>query len=87
MAIRPIPCGTYPTYVMNLPITERWDYDGGGNMIYHGMALPGSLTSDAVWFIEKYTYNASNQPTLHELADGNDLPDNIWDSRSSIAYA
>lgn len=87
MAQRPIPSGSLPIYVMNQPITERWDYDVNNNMIYHGVAIPGSATSAAVWFVEKYTYDGNNRATLHELADGNDLADNIWDNRASLTYS
>lgn len=87
MALKSIPSGSLPIYVMNVPITERWDYDINGNMIYHGIAIPGSATSAAVWFIEKYTYNADNQATVHQLADGNDQSDNVWDNRASLSYS
>ncbi len=87
MASVPLPTGSRPVYIMNAPIVERWDYDGNSNMIYHGVALPCSATSAAVWFIEKYTYDGSNRATLHQLADGNDLCDNIWDDRASLSYS
>jgi len=87
MAIKPVPSGSLPIYVMNVPITERWDYDGNSNMTYHGVAVPGSATSAAVWFIEKYTYDGNNRATLHQLADGNDQADNIWDDRASLSYS
>lgn len=87
MAQIPLPCGSLPIYIMNAPLVERFDYDANSNMIYHGVAAPGSATSAAVWFIEKYTYDGSNRVTLHQLANGTDLANNIWDNRASLSYS
>lgn len=90
MAQKPLPHGSLPLYIINAPIVERFDYDSNNNLIYHGIAIPGSATSAAVWFIEKYTYvnqNGGFVVTAHELANGTDLANNIWDNRPSLSYS
>lgn len=90
MSNKPLPHGSLPLYIINAPVTERWDYDSNNNMIYHGIAVPGSLTSAAVWFIEQYNYvnqNGGFVATSHLLANGNDQPINIWDNRAALSYS
>lgn len=66
--------------------TSRFDYDGSGNVIYTGIAKPGTLSSAAAWSIRRYTYSSGNV-TVVEHADANTLMDNIWDNRASLSYA
>lgn len=67
---------------------RRFAYDASGNLEYEGWAaLPGSLTSAAVWCIRKHTYDASNRLTLSQYADGNTAFDNVWDDRATLTYA
>lgn len=65
--------------------TERYDYDASGNVSYYGCALSANnpLTSQAVWFIKKFTVNGSNQTTLIQLANGSPAANNIWDNRAT----
>jgi len=56
-------------------------------MIYHGQANPGSLESDTVWRICKYTYtgsafNANNK----KWADGSADFNKEWDERAEYDY-
>lgn len=67
------------------PESIRIDYDGSNNPIYIGIAPPGVPTSASMWKIFKITYSGSN-PTLIQLADGDELSDNIWDNRTSLTY-
>ena len=62
------------------------DYDGSGNLIYQGQAVPGSAKSAAVWKITKFTYSGSNL-TDTEWADGNHYEDNVWNDRASLSYS
>jgi hypothetical protein len=65
---------------------KRFDYDGNGNVIYAGMAAPGTATSDAGWAIQRYTYTGSNV-TLLQWAGGTNRLGAIWDNRAALAYS
>lgn len=69
------------------PFAWRGEYDASSNLIYEGWAVPGAATSDAVWLICKYTYDASNNLTKTEWtgAPAGDFI-SIWDNRSSLSY-
>lgn len=86
MSQKPTPSGSLPIYSMNAPLLERFDYDGSGNVIYHGIAITGSATSAAAWFIEKFTYSGSNV-TIRQMANGSDLANQIWDNRTLLTYS
>jgi hypothetical protein len=71
-------------------LIQRYDYDGSGNLIYHGTAKPGSLTSAAVWMIRKYTYTSvagSDVISLKQWANGKATFENIWDNRAALSYS
>ncbi len=65
----------------------RQEVDGNNYILYIGLAVPGSAASGAVWQIRKFTNNASGVVTLVEYADGNNLFDNIWSSRTTLSYS
>ncbi len=58
--------------------------ESNANTIYNGYAAPNSLTSAAVWAIQKVTNNKG--VISYKWADGNKLFDNIWDNRTSLTY-
>ena len=60
------------------------DANGDGSLIYQGWAIPGSLTSAAVWRIRKIV-KAGNVTTI-TWADSNINYDNIYDNRGSLTY-
>lgn len=51
-----------------------------GQPIYLGFAVRTAATSDSVWIIYKFTYDASDQMTSRKTAFG------IWDNRASLTY-
>lgn len=55
------------------------------NVIYNGFATTGSVTSEAVWAIQRIT--REKNIIIYDWADGNELYDNIWDSRYEASYA
>lgn len=63
----------------------------GTNLIYKGLARPGSPTSAAVWQIALLTYDGSNNilsitwPTNSIGAPSNDY-EFVWDNRASYTY-
>ena|SRR3990167_745987 len=67
--------------------TTVLDYDGSNNLIYSGLASPGSSKAVAVWQIKKYTYDGSSNLTDIQYADGNLEYDNIWNNRASGSYS
>ena len=54
---------------------------------YIGLAVPGSVTSAAVWQIRKITYAAAGKPTAIQYADGDLEFDNVWDDAPSLDYS
>ncbi len=62
---------------------EKIDDNANGN-VYLGYAVPGSLSSDAVWKIQRIS--VSGVVTTLEWADGNTSFDNVWDDRTSLTY-
>jgi len=76
----------------NVAYTQRFDYDGSGNMIYHGWARAqlNAATSDKKWAIQKLTYS-SNKVVLQQWAcDPLNWADTAqafsWDDRASLTY-
>ena len=51
---------------------------------YWAWALPGALTSQAVWRIVKWTWSGTAGTLL--WADGNNNLDNVYDNRASLSY-
>ena len=67
-------------------VISRFDYDASNNLIYLGMALPGTATSAAGWQIRSFTYTGANlTSTLY--AGGSRQFVQIWDNRVALAYS
>lgn len=62
------------------------EYNGDGNVLYFGRALPGSAKSSAVWQVRKFTYSGQNLTDV-QWADGNTKYDNVWNDRASLSYS
>lgn len=58
---------------------------------YFGDAPKGFATSDAKWRIFKIEYdngyNVAGDPWVIKWADGDDLPDNVWDNVATLSYS
>lgn len=62
----------------------RYDKNGGANIVYVGYAPAGKATSEASWFIIKYTYDGDNEPELRQVSS----QASIWDNRAtSVTYS
>ena len=62
----------------------RSDYDSVNlQYLYTGHADPGSATSSAVWRISRYDFVNG----IIELADGDQLYNNVYDDRESLTYS
>lgn len=64
----------------------NFEYDGDGNPIYAGYAVPGTANSAALWLIFKYTWVANNC-TMIRVADAIIAYGSVWDDRASYTYA
>ena len=54
------------------------------NILYVGLALPGTLTSEAKWKIYEIDISSGVSMTM---ADGNANYDNEWDDRETLSYS
>jgi len=68
---------------------QVFDYQGGtsGQPIYVGWSTPGVATSAQKWKIRKFTYDANNQITNIQFAQGDVGFNFIWDNRTSYVYS
>lgn len=72
------------SYDNGIPYTQKFDYDGAGNVIYIGWTDRGHATSDASWKIQKLTYSGSNVTDIQWASSDFDK---VWDDRTSLIYA
>jgi YD repeat-containing protein len=63
-----------------IPVVERYEYDGAGDVIYAGYADRNTATSSQGWKISRYTYDGSKNMVLKQIAYGS------WDERASLVY-
>ncbi len=73
------------SFTSSVPFAQRYD-DAGSGIRYYGEAVPGSLTSAAVWKISRMDISADPDFTI-TWADGNGNFDNIWDNRAALSYS
>ena len=66
---------------------ELFDYVGGTNPIYIGMAVPGTATATAGWQLRKLAYDANGNVTSILHANGVADFTNVWDSRAAYSYS
>lgn len=67
--------------------TVAIEYSAAGNPIYVGEAEPGVATSVAKWRIKRLTYDANNNPTSIQWADGNNGFRFVWDMRLTYTFS
>ena len=75
------------TVTIELKFTTRIEYNVAKNPVYVGDVAPGVKTNEIGWRIEKLTYDANNNVTQVEWADGSDEFIYIWDRRASYNYS
>ena len=68
-------------------VSERFDYDGNGNMIYYGAAAPGTPSSTALWQIVQMSYDGNSQLISVLYANGSFNYGQIWDNRATLSYS
>jgi hypothetical protein len=69
--------------VMDVPsnMQMRAEYSAG-NLIYLGYAAHGITTAASGWLLQKYTYDASGNATMREIA----ADCFSWGSRATVVY-
>lgn len=83
----PTGTGTNPfKYIDATDYSTLMDYDGSGNLQYHGRAVPGSATSAPAWQIRMYTYVGANLTAI-QYAGGTAAFSAVWDNRAALAYS
>lgn len=65
-------------------LAERVDDTTTANVIYIGLATPGSQPDSAVWQIQK---TDTTSGVVSTFADGNAKFDNEWDNRANLSYS
>jgi hypothetical protein len=70
----------------NQPLTFKGYYDASNNLIYGCWSFPGLTTAQAGWMIGKYTWDASNNCTDIQWADGGAFTQ-IPDNRVGLTYS
>lgn len=61
----------------------RAENDANGNAIYVGHAKAGSATSDSVWLIRKFTYDANDAATRAQIANNTLGFKFVWNDRAT----
>lgn len=73
--------------LMATDYATQYDQDASTpSFAYLGKAQVGSVTSAAVWQIQKLTFGADGDVVI-TWADGDASFDNIWDNRASLSYS
>lgn len=54
---------------------------------YVGWAKPGSATSDPKWRITRFTYDANDNVTSQDWAEGSNDHSYVWDDRATYTYS
>lgn len=67
--------------------TELYDYQEGSDIIFIGIAHPGSKESAAVWQIQQMAYDANSNVISRKWADGSSEFKFIWNNRIKFTYA
>ena len=68
-----------------MELQEKFDYQGGSDLIYFGETYPGTSPATARWRIRKYTWSGTN-PAITSWANGTKEFDKIWDNRATYTY-
>ena len=67
--------------------TTEMDYDVNGNVIYYGIAQPGTGVGSALWQIRKLDYDGSGNLLDVLYAGGSRSFTNVWTNRLALSYS
>jgi hypothetical protein len=62
-------------------------FDVSGNLIYFGLAVPGSSPASAVWQIRKLDYSGAGNVIDVLFANGSLLFNSVWNDRATYPYS
>lgn len=66
---------------------ERWEFDGSGQLLYHGWNQDSGSTSDLRWVIEKWFWDAGGNPTRRATVSYRTNAAGVtWDGRTGYTY-
>ena len=68
-------------------LREEYDYSGGSNIVFFGVAPAIAKTSDALWKIYKLEYDGSDSPLRKIYANGIADFVHVWDTRATQVYS
>lgn len=63
------------------------EYDSNGNLIYYGLAVPGTAVGTSAWQIRKLTYDSNGNLLSILWANGSRSFSNIWSNRATYTYS
>lgn len=66
--------------------TEARD-NTGGNVLYLGVAAPGTLKASSGWRIQKWSYDGNGLLSDIQWADGTNEFTKVWDDRATYNYS
>jgi hypothetical protein len=75
------------TVLQDVIYSVQLDYAGGANLIYFGLAVPGSSVASPVWQIRKLAYDGSNNLLSMLYANGARDFNQVWNNRVSLSYS
>lgn len=67
--------------------STEMDYDANGNVIYYGIAEPGSATSASAWQIRRLDYDGIGNLDDMLFANGLRTFNQAWVNRLSLTYS
>ena len=67
--------------------TTQLDYDGSGNVIYLGMAVPGTAVGTASWQIRRLDYSGGGNLLDVLYANGSRAFNQTWTGRAGLTYS
>jgi len=67
--------------------STQFDYDGSGNVIYFGIAEPGTAVGTAAWQIRKLDYSGSGNLLDVGYANGSRAFNQAWTGRGGLSYS
>lgn len=65
----------------------QMDFDLNGNVIYYGIANPGSNITDTVWQIKKLVYSGTGNLLQVLWPNGQPTFVNAWSGRTGLTYS
>lgn len=63
------------------------DYDASGNLIYWGLAAPGTAVGAASWQIRRLDYSAGGNLLDMLYANGSRSFNQAWTGRAALSYS